>query len=98
VDLWVAVQPSHRREQLVLGRVAREVDLLRAHPDLSTGLVLGPEIDARCLVVADKNRGESWLGAAIHERHGALGDLRLDLRRDRPAVQDGGAHGAESYR
>ena len=70
-----------------------QVHLLRAHPDLGARLCVGTHVDPRGLVGAHEHGREAGLYPAVDERHRALGHLRLDLRGDRPAVQDRCGHG-----
>ncbi len=97
VHLGVAVQASQRRQQLALGDVGRQVDLLGAHPDVRARLVLGAEVHPRGLVVAHEDRREPRRDPAGGEDLHALGDLAADLGRDGLAVEDRGGHERQSY-
>ena len=55
VDLRVAVQPADRGQELVLGHVDRQVDLLGTDADVGARLVLLPHVDPRGLVVAHEH-------------------------------------------
>ena len=98
VDLGVAVQAADRGEQLVLGHVGGQVDLLGADPDVGAGLVLRPHVDARGLVVAHEDGGQAGGDAALGERAYPLAHLAADLRGDGFAVEDRRGHGRGSYR
>ena len=97
VDLGVAVQAAERGVQLALGHVDGHVDLFGTDPDVGARLVLGADVDAGRLVVADQDGGQSGGHAALGERAHPIGDLGADLAGDRLPIQDASRHGAESY-
>ena len=46
VDLGIAIEPSERREQLALGHVGGQIDLLAADAHVGARLVFGADVDA----------------------------------------------------
>ncbi len=93
----IAVQAAERRVQLALRHVDRHVHLLRTDAHVGAGLVLGADVDARSLVVADQDGGQTGGHATLGERAHPIGDLGADLAGDRLPIQDASRHGAESY-
>ena len=75
-------------EQLLLGRLRREPDVLRVDPDLGRRLVLEPDVDVRRGIVADEDRREPDLP----ELPNLLGDLAADALGERLAVHQSSRH------
>ena len=76
------------REQLVLGRLRGEPDVLRVDPDLGRGLVLEPDVDVGRGIVPDEDRREPDLPQLPN----LVGDLAADALGERLAVHQSGRH------
>jgi hypothetical protein len=59
VDLWIAIQPPHRGEELALRDETGQVDLFGSDPHVGAGLVLRAHVDPRRLIVSDEHGGEA---------------------------------------
>src|SRR5829696_7646960 len=87
VDLLVGVEPGHRGQHVPLGGVGRQLDPPRPDPRPLGRPLLGADIDAGGLVVADQHRGQGRAPALGGQLLDLLGQLGPDRRRRRPAVQ-----------
>src|SRR4051812_45452976 len=96
VDLRVGVEPVHRLQQLVLGRVRRHADGHRVHAGFLAGLPLGTDIDRAGRILADKDRCQTRLSARRGESPHVLGDFGSNGLRNGGAVENSGAHRAKS--
>ena len=91
VDRVVGVQLGEELQELVLGRVGREPEVVRVDADGGRGLVLAGDVDVGGRVVADEDGREPDLAELLHLR----GDLFAHLRRERLAVDQLGGHRRE---
>ena len=87
-------------EQLLLGGLAAQAVVDRAHPGLLAGLVLVGDVDLRGGVVADEHRRQRRRAAALASANSATStpDPLADLGGDRLAVDDRGRSSPASDR
>jgi hypothetical protein len=88
VDRVVGIQLLDLLEQLLLGRLRGEPDVACIDSDLPGRLVLEPDVDVRCRIVADKDRRE----ADLPELPNLVCDLAADALGERLAVHELGCH------
>ena len=88
VDRVVGVERRDRREDVLLGRVRRELDVARLHARGGRGLLLQVDVDVRSGVVADEDGREPDV-AEIGDRSG---DFLAHFRAESLAVEEGRCH------
>ena len=88
-----AFSPASSCEQLVLGGVGREPDVVGMDPDALRGLVLARDVDVRGGVVADEHGREP----DVAELRDLGGDFLAHLRRERLAVDHVRGHRRQRY-
>src|SRR6266511_1784550 len=94
----IGIELGHGIQDLPLGRGRWQRDLARVDPPSRSRPLLGADIDVGGLVVADQHRRKARPRPHAGQPLDLVGQLLLDLRRHRPAVQRPRRHPSPSCR
>ena len=93
VEAVVALQPCNHLQQLGLRGLGGQVERLGEDASVRAILRLDRNVADRCGIIADQYRRESRRHAPFAQSRNTHRNLRLDLRRDRLAINDLCRHG-----